>query len=74
MGRIKGLLLLRALFPLIYLADKVVQAKGSASGNISTVDIYVSAIDAVTLLGNAIYEFSKKKWASLLNSTLKRCN
>ena len=39
---------------MIILANVVVQAKASGS------DIYASAIDALTLLGNSMYEFSMK--------------
>lgn len=39
----------------------MVQAKASASGSIPVADIYASTIDAVTLLGNAVCEFSMKR-------------
>ena len=36
----------------------MVQAKSISSESIPTADVYPTAIDTVTLLGNALYEFS----------------
>ena len=43
------------------MANKLVLAKSTSSESIPIGDIYPSAIDAVTLLGNALYEFSMKR-------------
>ena len=54
-------LFVKSLFPMIKLANVVVQAKASGSDSIPVADIYACAIDAVTLLGNSMYEFSMKR-------------
>ena len=43
------------------LASKVVDAKKSKEDTISLNDVYDLTVDALTLLGNSVYEFSMKR-------------
>ena len=54
-------LFVKSFYPRTQLAGKLVLAISSGSESIPIGDIYPSAIDAVTLLGNALYEFSMKR-------------
>ena len=47
--------------PVVQLASKVVDAKKSKGDSISLNDVYDLTVDALTLLGNSVYEFSIKR-------------
>ena len=51
----------KSCYPIINLANTAVLAKRTGSEQMATEDIYRSLIDAVTLLGNALYDFSMKR-------------
>ena len=46
---------------MVQLASKVVDAKKSKEDSISLNDVYDLTVDALTLLGNSVYEFSMKQ-------------
>ena len=52
--------LIKGITPVVQLASKVVDAKKSKEGIISLNDVYDLIVDALTLLGNSVYEFSMK--------------
>ena len=45
---------------MVHLASKVVDAKKGKEDSISLNDVYDPTVDALTLLGNSVYEFSMK--------------
>ncbi|XP_044167452.1 uncharacterized protein LOC122951516 [Acropora millepora] len=53
--------LIKGITPVVQLASKVVDAKKSKEGTISLNDVYDLTVDALTLLGNSVYEFSMKR-------------
>ena len=53
--------LIKKITPVVQLASKVVDAKKSKEDTISLNDVYDLTIDALTLLGNSVYEFSMKR-------------
>ena len=50
-------LFLKSFYPFSRLENKLVQAKSISSESIPIADVYPTAIDTVTLFGNALYEF-----------------
>ena len=46
---------------MVQLASKVVDARKSKEDSISLNDVYDLTVDALTLLGNSVYEFSMKR-------------
>ncbi len=57
----------KACYPIIKLENTAVLPKTKGSDQIPTEDIYKSLVDVVTLLGNALYDFSMK-WRELLKT------
>jgi len=53
--------LIKGITPVVQLASKVVDAKKSKEDTISLNDVYDLTVDALTLLGNSVYEFSMKR-------------
>ena len=59
--------LIKGITPEMQLASKVVDARKSKEDTISLNDVYDLTVDALTLLGNSVYEFSMKR-REMLNS------
>ena len=53
--------LIKGITPVLQLASKVVDAKKSKEDTISLNDLYDLTVDALTLLGSSVYEFSMKR-------------
>ncbi|XP_015771485.1 PREDICTED: uncharacterized protein LOC107349815 [Acropora digitifera] len=53
--------LIKEVTPVVQLVSKVVDAKKSKEDSISLNDVYDLTVDALTLLGNSVYEFSMKR-------------
>ena len=53
--------LIRGITPEVQLANKVVEAKKRKADVVLLNDIYDLSVDALTLLGNSVYEFSMKR-------------
>ena len=53
--------LIKGITPEMQLASEVVDAKKSKEDTISLNDVYDLTVDALTLLGNSVYEFSMKR-------------
>ena len=53
--------LIKGITLVVQLASKVVDAKKSKEDSISLNDVYDLTVDALTLLGNSVYEFSMKR-------------
>ena len=53
--------LIKGSTPVVQLASKVVDAKKRKEDSISLSDVYDLTVDALTLLGNSVYEFSMKR-------------
>ena len=53
--------LIKGITPVMQLVSKVVDAKKSKEDSISLNDVYNLTVDALTLLGNSVYEFSMKR-------------
>ena len=53
--------LIKGITPVVQLASKVVDAKKSKEGTISLNDVCDLTVDALTLLGNSVYEFSMER-------------
>ena len=53
--------LIKSIIPVVYLADKVVQAKPTKKESVLLLDVYDLVVDSLTLLGNSIYDFSMKR-------------
>ncbi|XP_067031368.1 uncharacterized protein [Acropora muricata] len=53
--------LIKEVTPVVQLVSKVVDAKKSKEDSISFNDVYDLTVDALTLLGNSVYEFSMKR-------------
>ena len=53
--------LIKGITPMVHLASKVVDAKKSKEDSISLNDVYDLTVDALTLLGNCVYEFSREQ-------------
>ena len=53
--------LIKGITPVVQLASKVVDAKKRKEDSIPLNDVYDLSIDALTLLGNSVYEFSMKR-------------
>ena len=53
--------LIKGVIPVIMFTDKVVKAKQDRQEFIPVSDIYDLAVDALTLLGNSVYEFSMRR-------------
>ena len=53
--------LIKGITPVVHLASKVVDAKKRKEDSISLSDVYDLTVDALTLLGNSVYEFSMKR-------------
>ena len=49
--------LIKGITPVVQLASEVVDAKESKEESISLNDVYDLTVDALTLLGNFVYEF-----------------
>ena len=49
-------LLVKSFYPLAQLAHRLVQAKSVGAESIPLAEVYPSAIDSLTLAGNALYE------------------
>ena len=52
--------LIKGITPVMQLASKVVDAKKSKEDSIFLNDVFDLTVDALTLLGNSVYEFSMK--------------
>ena len=69
--------LIKGITPVEQLASEVVDAKKSEEESISLNDVYDLTVDALTLLGNSVYEFSVKRREMLKSVTshsqLLRC-
>ena len=53
--------LIKGIVPIASLASKLVEAKKNKAQSIPVADAYDLAIDALTLLGNSVFEFSMKR-------------
>ena len=53
--------LIKGIIPAIMLTDKVVNAKKEQKDIIPVSDVYDLVVDALTLLGNSVNEFSMKR-------------
>ena len=53
--------MIEGITPVVQLASKVVDAKKRKEDSIPLNDVYDLTIDALTLLGNSVYEFSMKR-------------
>ena len=53
--------LIKGITPVVQLASKVVDAKKRKEDSIPLNDVYDLSIDALTFLGNSVYEFSMKR-------------
>ena len=53
--------LIKGVIPVIMLADKVVEAKKRKEDSIKISEVYDLVVDAMTLLGNSVYDFSMKR-------------
>ena len=53
--------LIKGIVPVTCLASKLVEAKKNKAQSIPVADAYDLAIDALTLLGNSVFEFSMKR-------------
>ena len=53
--------LIKGITSVVQLASKVVDAKKRKEDSISLSDVYDLTVDALTLLGNSVYEFSVKR-------------
>ena len=54
-------LFVKSFNPLLSLANNVVQARSNKAETIPIADLHAPAVDTVTLLGNAVHEFSMKR-------------
>ena len=52
--------LIKGVTPVVQLASNVVDAKKCKEDSISLNDVYDLTVDALTSLGNSVYEFSMK--------------
>ena len=59
---------------MVQLASKVVDAKKSKEDTISLNNVYDLTVDALTLLGNSVYEFSMKRRKMLKSEVPPRTN
>ena len=57
--------LMKGIVPVASFASKLVEAKKNKAQSIPVADAYDLAIDALTLLGNSVFEFSMKRRAML---------
>ncbi|XP_028415797.1 uncharacterized protein LOC114539372 [Dendronephthya gigantea] len=57
--------LIKGVIPVIMLTNKMVNAKKDKKDTIAVSDVYDLAVDALTLLGNSVYEFLMKRRESL---------
>ena len=53
--------LIKGIIPVVYLADKAVQAKQAKKESVPLSEVYDLIVDALTLLGNSVYDFSIKR-------------
>ena len=58
---------------MVQLASKVVDAKKSKEDSISLNDVYDLTVDAITLLGNSVYEFSMKRRETFKSEVAPAC-
>ena len=53
--------LIKGIIPIVYLADKVIQAKQVKKESVLLLHGYDLVVDALALLGNSVYDFSMKQ-------------